>query len=105
MSPSNAATTNSPQLVLLPGPDFYQLLTKTKQVVMLIGKQVLTQVTHPPTKAQSLLDEFSDLSPLDLPCELPPMRNIQHNIDLIPVSSLPNLPHYRVSSQEHHILQ
>ncbi|XP_028552635.1 uncharacterized protein LOC110101527 [Dendrobium catenatum] len=37
--------------------------------------------------------------------ELPPLRNIQHRIDLIPGSTIPNLPHYRLCPTEQRILQ
>ncbi|KAH7565561.1 hypothetical protein JRO89_XS09G0227400 [Xanthoceras sorbifolium] len=58
-----------------------------------------------PYKVQPLLSQFQSLFPDELLATLPPMREIQHNIDLIPGASLPNLPHYRLSPSEHEILQ
>ncbi|XP_071708300.1 uncharacterized protein [Rutidosis leptorrhynchoides] len=56
-------------------------------------------------RVQHLLSQFSDLMPLELPKVLPPMLDIQHAIDLVPGSSLPNLSHYRMNPKESAILQ
>jgi len=47
-----------------------------------------------------LLKEFVDVVPEEIPSELPPLRDIQHVIDLVPSSQLPNLPHYRLNPTE-----
>ena len=47
-----------------------------------------------------IFNEFKDISP-DLPRELPPLRDIQHAIDLVLGLPLPNLSHYRISPGEH----
>ncbi|KAE8676344.1 putative CCCH-type zinc finger family protein [Hibiscus syriacus] len=61
--------------------------------------------TDLPVEVQRLLAEFSNLMPEDLPPGLPPMRDIQHQINLVPGSILPNRPAYRLNPKEAEELQ
>ena len=58
-----------------------------------------------PKEVKSVLQEFKDVFPEELPDHLPPMHDIQHAIDFVPGATLPNLPHYRMSLVEHAELQ
>ena len=49
-----------------------------------------------PKEVEPILAEFVDGVPEEIPHELP-MRDIQHQIDLVPGSVLPNKPTYRMS--------
>ncbi|XP_042962357.1 uncharacterized protein LOC122296620 [Carya illinoinensis] len=61
--------------------------------------------TDLPVEVQRLLAEFSDLMPEDLPPGLLPIRDIQHQIDLILGSNIPNRLAYRLSPKEAEELQ
>ena len=53
-----------------------------------------------PLEVKILLDDFVDMLPDELPSKLPPLRDIQHAIDLVPSSQLPKLPDYRMNPKE-----
>jgi len=54
--------------------------------------------SHPIAKV--ILNQFSHLFPNEIPSGLPLKRDMQHHIDLITVSILPNKPAYRTNPKE-----
>jgi hypothetical protein len=53
-----------------------------------------------PPAVANLLQEYMDVFPQDVPPGLPPIRGIEHQIDLIPGASLPNPAPYRTNPEE-----
>src|SRR5215212_7229359 len=57
-------------------------------------------LTNIPSSLLSLLKEFQDVFPDELPHGLPPLRGIEHRIDLIPGAPLPNRAAYRTNPKD-----
>ncbi|XP_074555934.1 uncharacterized protein LOC141811777 [Curcuma longa] len=53
-----------------------------------------------PSVVKSLLQEFDDVFPDEVPDGLPPLRGIEHQIDFIPGATIPNRPAYRSNPAE-----
>ena len=83
---------------------FEEELQDSDVVFALVGKEISEEVVIPEVAA-SLIREFQDVFPEELPKGLPPLRDIQHQIDLEPGAALPNRPHYRMSPTEHEELR
>ena len=58
-----------------------------------------------PSDFDEMLHMFDDVFPKDMPHGLPPIRKIEHQIDFVPGSSLPNRPAYRANPQESEEIQ
>ena len=73
-------------------------------VYLLFTKEVCKTLTIP-SEVSQLLEKYKDVFPEDLPKGLPPIRGIEHQIDLIPGAALPNKPAYKTNPTETKELQ
>jgi len=76
-------------------------LKEVSIVYILLNKTSVNIVSSIPHQVQPLLEEFNNVFTSDLPPSLPSMRDTQHQIDLMPSASLPNLAHCQMSPIEH----
>ena len=58
-----------------------------------------------PSEFKFLLQEFADVFSEESPNGLPPIRGIEHQIDLVPGASLPNRQAYRTNHEKNKELQ
>lgn len=84
---------------------FVEEAKETGKVYLFLGKESVEDTIIVPKPVQALIKDFNDIFPDEMPAGLPPMCDIQHQIDLLPGSSLPNQPHYRMSPKEHEELR
>ncbi|XP_073046069.1 uncharacterized protein [Primulina eburnea] len=86
-----------------------QLLHTHEPLVLILYKEILLNTSDIagslPSVIVSLLQEFDDVFPEELPQGLPPLRGIERQIDLVPGSALPNRPAYRSNPEETKELQ
>nr|XP_027127805.1 uncharacterized protein LOC113743953 [Coffea arabica] len=83
--------------------DVRKALHYNQVLFILFGKEsLLTNAldAYLPSVITNLLQEYQDVFPEDIPNGLPPLRGIEHQIDFIPGSSLPNKAPYRTNPEE-----
>ncbi|XP_074283248.1 uncharacterized protein LOC141607798 [Silene latifolia] len=73
-----------------------QELKQEQHVFILLSKEVAEKKgSELPAEIQALINKFRDVFPKELPSGLPPLKGIEHYIDLVPGSVLANSPDYR----------
>jgi hypothetical protein len=84
--------------------DLREVRNTTTPFFVLLHKEVLLSTNDLPSSLPSvvinLLQDFEDVFPDEIPAGLPPLRGIEHHIDLVPGASLPNRPAYRTNPEE-----
>ncbi|GJS97464.1 RNA-directed DNA polymerase [Tanacetum coccineum] len=80
--------------------DFEGFVKTNPYVFTLVVVEENDIISEAPLKVQPLLKEFADVIPGDIPPGLPAMRDIQHCIDFIPGSTIPNRLAYRMNPKE-----
>jgi hypothetical protein len=90
--------------MLATSSDLVVLATVDAPFHALVCRQVLfslDDITTPiPRAITNLLQEFKDVFPTEILSGLPPLRGIEHQIDLIPGAMLPNRVAYRTNPEE-----
>jgi hypothetical protein len=84
------------------------LISKQPMIVLMYKEALLnTNQLDPslPSVVVSLLQDFKDILPEEVPHGLPPIRGIEHQIDFVPGASIPNRPAYRSNPEETKELQ
>jgi hypothetical protein len=81
--------------------EFHEDPTAVPLVLMCKGEILISNNMIPLSIGVSnVLQEFSDVFPEEVPAGLPPLRGIEHQIELIPGASLPNRAPYRTNPDE-----
>ncbi|XP_074291714.1 uncharacterized protein LOC141618501 [Silene latifolia] len=71
-------------------------IQQEQPVLILLSKEILDkEEPQVPDKVKLLIEQYQDVFPSELTSGLPPLRGIEHQIDLVLGSILPNGPAYR----------
>ncbi|GKB65049.1 putative nucleotidyltransferase, ribonuclease H [Tanacetum coccineum] len=86
--------------------EFSKAFEISKVAYALVIKEVRNDDPPPPPDILiPLLKRFQSVFPEEIPAGLPPMRTIQHCLDLVPGATLPNKPAYQMNPTENAELQ
>ncbi|OMO68240.1 reverse transcriptase [Corchorus capsularis] len=81
-----------------------EALNDNSVLILLLLKYTLVSTNHLekelPSNIVSLLSDYVNVFPEEIPNGLPPIRGIEHQIDFIPGAQIPNKPAYRTNPEE-----
>jgi hypothetical protein len=81
--------------------EFREDPTATPLMLMYRGEILVSNnITHLPFGVSSVLQDFDDMFPEEVPAGLPPLCGIEHHIGFIPGATLPNRAPYRTNTKE-----
>lgn len=87
----------------IPPAVVFKSLEQKETVLLMIFKEGLVSGPEPsliPTEVKGIMEKFADVFPEEIPPGLPPVRGIEHQIDLVPGAPLPNRAAYRFNPEE-----
>ncbi|XP_024014928.1 uncharacterized protein LOC112088850 [Eutrema salsugineum] len=99
----NKETELSKNSLYLSCSDIYKTMSANGTVLLMMFKECLSAGlgdSEIPPEVQGILNKFKDVFPEEIPPGLPPLRGIEHQIDLVLGSALPNKPAYRINPEE-----
>ncbi|XP_027170630.1 uncharacterized protein LOC113770389 [Coffea eugenioides] len=103
-TPSTSGRMDKHPSLLAKNREVRKLLLSKQVVFVLYCKEVILlsheALTDLPPEISSLLQEFEDVFPDEIPSRLPPLRGIEHQIDFVPGASLWNRPTYKMGHEE-----
>ena len=89
--------------------DIKRMLFSNELMIVLLYKKALLNTNEfdlaLPSSIVSLLQAYKDVFPEETPHGLPPIREIEHQIDFVPSATIPNLPAYRSNPEKAKELQ
>ena len=75
------------------GHDLSQAIRAKRPMILFIYKETYLNISELsatlPKDILSFIQDFADIFPEDMPLRLPPVRGIEHQIDLVPGAPLP----------------
>jgi hypothetical protein len=96
---------SSTNILLMSGKELLSEVNKEQEMQFVVVKNprvILTSTSMDdlPEEIQEMLENFADTVVDELPRSFPPIRSINHHIDLIPRVSIENKATYRLTPQE-----